>query len=196
MKNYILYIQSNGIGFSLVKIFEVLTLQCRSSIVSLFLRFRGIQLGENAVFHGRNFFPKSKCSTISLGNNVIFAYQTKVGTFPHAKLTIGNNVNINECVHIYAGESIEIGDGTLIAPFCYIMDWDHKIDGKKPIMNSGMVTKRVVIGKNVWIGTGVKILKGVTVGDGAVIGAGAVVTKDIPSFSIAAGVPAKVIKKR
>lgn len=54
----------------------------------------------------------------------------------------------------------------------------------------------VYIGNNVWIGDNVIILADVTVGDGAVIGAGAVVTKDIPPFAIAVGVPAKVIKKR
>lgn len=49
---------------------------------------------------------------------------------------------------------------------------------------------------DVWIGAGVKVLKGVTIGKGSVIGAGAVVTKDIPPYSIAAGVPCRVIGKR
>ena len=54
----------------------------------------------------------------------------------------------------------------------------------------------VKIGNDVWIGEGVKILKGVTIGDGAIIGAGSVVTKDIPPYCFAVGVPAKVIKQR
>jgi virginiamycin A acetyltransferase len=54
----------------------------------------------------------------------------------------------------------------------------------------------IVIGNNVWIGDNVIILSGVQVGDGAVIGAGSIVTKDIPPYAIAAGNPAKVIKKR
>ena len=52
------------------------------------------------------------------------------------------------------------------------------------------------IGNNVWIADNVTLLSGVSIGDGAVIGAGAVVTKDIPAYSVAAGVPAKVIKTR
>jgi acetyltransferase-like isoleucine patch superfamily enzyme len=59
-----------------------------------------------------------------------------------------------------------------------------------------MVSKPIEIGDDVWIGTGVKILKGVKIGKGAVIGAGSVVTRDIPPYSIAVGIPARVIKER
>ncbi len=57
-------------------------------------------------------------------------------------------------------------------------------------------TKPVKIGNHVWIGTRVTILKGVNIGDGAVIAAGSVVTKDIPAGSLAAGVPAKIIRDK
>ena len=55
--------------------------------------------------------------------------------------------------------------------------------------------KPINIGKNVWIGSNATVLQGVTIGDGAIIAAGAVVTKDVPENTIAAGVPAKVIRK-
>lgn len=54
----------------------------------------------------------------------------------------------------------------------------------------------VIIGNDVWIGTDVKIMGGVTIGDGAIIAAGAVVTKDVESYSIVGGIPAKLIRKR
>ena len=53
----------------------------------------------------------------------------------------------------------------------------------------------MVIGKNVWLGASVTVVPGVTIGDNAVIAAGAVVTKDVPANTIAAGVPAKVIRE-
>lgn len=190
------YIKQNGFLYTLIKLFELLTLISRSYFISFYLKLKGVGVGDNVVFHGKNFFLRSKQSSIVVGNNTIFGYLTHVKTFPKAKLVIGKSVHINECVQIHAGKNISIGDGTLIAPFCYIMDWDHKIEGKKPIINTGMNAERVIIGKNVWIGTGATILKGVTIGEGAVIGAGAVVARDVPPFTIVAGVPAKVIKNR
>ena len=56
-----------------------------------------------------------------------------------------------------------------------------------------LVTSPVVIEDNVWIGEKVVILKGVRIGEGAVIGAGAIVTHDIPPYSVAVGIPARVI---
>lgn len=63
--------------------------------------------------------------------------------------------------------------------------------------NFGEETRyQVIIGNDVWIGADVKILSGIKIGDGAIIGAGAIVTKDIPSYAIVAGIPAKIIRYR
>ncbi len=92
---------------------------------------------------------------------------------------------------------LEIGEDSLIAPFCYIIDYDHSFsDVKVPISKQGFASKPVSIGSDVWIGVRAVILKGVTIGDGSVIGAGSVVTSDIPPNSIAVGVPARVIERR
>lgn len=116
-------------------------------------------------------------------------------------LTIGNDVQINDYVHIGVSHGVAIGDNTLIASKVFISDHNHgnykgenqSTPYEKPISRI-LESQEVKIGKNVWIGEFVSILPGVTIGDGAIIGAMSVVTKDIPANSIAIGSPAKVIK--
>ena len=98
---------------------------------------------------------------------------------------------INENVQITCASKISIGKGCTIARDVIIRDYDsHTIEE-----DGFQMMKPIIIGGNVWIGNRAMILKGVTIGDGAIIAAGAIVTKNIPSKTIAAGVPAKVIKK-
>lgn len=106
-------------------------------------------------------------------------------------LTLGNCL-INNKVSIICSQSITIGDMTDIAPGVLIRDSDGHI--LLPRTKTSM-SSPIVIGNNVWIGSNVIILKGVHIGDGAVIAAGSVVTKDIPSGCLAAGVPAKIIRR-
>ena len=65
-----------------------------------------------------------------------------------------------------------------------------------PIYQQGETAKPINIGNDVWIGFGAQILLGCNIGDGAVIAAGAIVTKDVEPYTVVAGVPARVIKKR
>lgn len=81
-------------------------------------------------------------------------------------------------------------------PFFYLHNFGHFVERDRNGLLTDINNKKVIIGNDVWIGTNVTILPSVTVGDGAVIGAGSVVTKDVPSYSIVAGVPAKVIRYR
>ena len=115
-----------------------------------------------------------------------------------AELIIGNDVGMSSTT-IWCHDKIIIGDNTTIGEMTLILDSDcHSLNYEDRWSERDMLNKKnspVHIGKDVLIGTRVIILKGVTIGDRAVIAAGAVVTKDIPADCIAAGNPAKVVKK-
>lgn len=118
------------------------------------------------------------------------------------KMFFGNNIHMNDFVHISAWKSVYIGDNVLIASRVYISDVSHGIftDDVKyvldlPPADQPLSCKPVRIENNVWIGENVCVLPGVCIGQCSVIGAGSVVTKSIPPYSIAVGVPARIIKR-
>jgi acetyltransferase-like isoleucine patch superfamily enzyme len=107
-----------------------------------------------------------------------------------AEITLGNNCWFSGGLY-GASERITIGDHTLIGYGCMILDSDlHQLDN-----DSQLETAPITIGSHVWIPSHTIVLKGVTIGDHCVIATGSLVTQDIPDHSLAAGRPAKVIKK-
>ena len=118
-------------------------------------------------------------------------------------LIFGNNIQINDYVHITAMRKVTIGNNVLMASKIYISDCTHGYyDGgdndsspaESPINRKYKISE-VLIEDNVWLGESVAVLPGVKIGKGSIIGANSVVTKNIPKNSIAVGSPAKVIKK-
>ncbi|MEM9858289.1 MAG: acyltransferase [Bacteroidota bacterium] len=117
--------------------------------------------------------------------------KAKLFSGPDGKLIIGKNSRINGA-HISAQLSIKIGKNVRIAPYTLILDSDfHDINNHF----SDGVSKEIVIEDDVWLASRSTVLKGVRIGKGAVVATGAVVTKDVPEFTVVAGVPAKAIKK-
>lgn len=113
------------------------------------------------------------------------------------KVIIGNNVHIGERLKIDCYSEIKIQDDCLLATNISFIDCQH---GMNPELAGSYVlqpsiAQPVFIGKGVWIGEGVTILSGSTIGERAIIGARAVVKGNIPPYTIAVGIPAKVIKK-
>lgn len=111
------------------------------------------------------------------------------------ELIIGDGGGINSFSRIIAFERIVIGNRVSLAQFVSILDHDHRYvlkEGKLELKKFS--TSPIEIGNDVWIGDKVTITKGVKIGDNVVIGANSVVTKDIPSNSIAVGIPASVIR--
>ncbi len=119
------------------------------------------------------------------------------GLFPPFYTDCGKNIHLGKRVFINAGckfqdqGGITIGDDVFIGHNCVIATLNHLMD---PERRADMVPAPVRIGNKVWIGANVTILQGVSIGEGAVIAAGAVVNKDVPSRTVAGGVPAKILK--
>jgi lipopolysaccharide O-acetyltransferase len=120
----------------------------------------------------------------------------------NSKIEIGDGVKAYHNLHIGALDSVIIGNRVLIASGVYISDHSHgnysgalHSSPMEPPVKRELVSNPIKIGDDVWLGENVSILPGVKIGNGSIIGAGAVVNSNIPEYCIAAGVPAKLIKK-
>ncbi len=111
---------------------------------------------------------------------------------------LGNFVYINHDVEIYAqGAKVRIGNYSMIGPGSFICTYNHNFDEwSQPIYFQGKNYQDITIEEDVWVGAKVVILPGVRVGRGAIVSAGSIVTKDVESYSIVGGVPARLIKMR
>ena len=114
------------------------------------------------------------------------------------KLIIGDGVSFNYYCHVGCINKIVIGNHVMVGS--YVLITDHSHGGLErtsvPVAKRKLLSKGpVIIGDNVWIGEHACIMPGVTIGEGSIIGANAVVTHDVPPYSVAVGVPAKVVKQ-
>ena len=136
------------------------------------------------------------------GSNVTFSPIDSV--FYYQTMDIGNNVSIGYHADFVATRSkIIIGDHVVFGPHVSIRGGDHRFDIPGRYIDTIKDDEKlpendadVVFEGDNWIGMNVTILKGVTIGFGSVIAAGSVVSRSIPPYSIAGGVPAKVIRRR
>lgn len=174
------------------------------------------QLGHGS--HIREGVEFRGTQRIHLGNNLSLHRHVRIRSLhANSSIYIDNDVSLDRSVDIKAnhglikigqksyvgpfscisGGNITIGNHCLIASHSGIYANNHKFHtSAKPIMEQGSSFKGIVIEDDCWLGSGVKVMDGVTIGKGSVIGAGAVVTKSIPPYSIAVGVPAKVTGQR
>jgi len=115
-------------------------------------------------------------------------------TNDYSNLRIANDCYIGRCDLFDLVESISIGESCSIS--AQVTFLTHSDPGRMPLRKYyPRKTGGITIGKGTWIGAGSIILPGVNIGEACVIGAGAVVNKDIPPFSVAVGVPVRVIKR-
>ena len=144
---------------------------------------------------------------IKIGDHFTTGFGCRIEAFPlnderRLCLTIGKNVEINDYVHIAAVKSVTIGDNVLMASKIYISDCLHGSysgdenddNPKTPPNERRLSAKAVVIKDNVWLGEFVTVLPGVTIGKGTIVGSNSVVSKSLPDYVIAVGIPAKPVK--
>jgi acetyltransferase-like isoleucine patch superfamily enzyme len=159
---------------------------------------------------GKNFIAEEYCEINCLSvNGINIGDKVTIGTYalirPTGKyggeiglgLTVGNNSNIGPFAYIGCSGMITIGNNVMISPRVSIYAENHNFSSVDMTMKEqGVTRENVIIEDDCWIAANSVVLAGVTIGKGSIIAAGSVVTKNIPPYSIAAGVPAKVIKSR
>ena len=165
----------------------------------LVLRWRGLRIP-----HSSNIFLPF---TIRGGENIRIGNETRIQKYGwlqalpltnagKAELIIGNRCRIAFFCHIVATRRIVIGNNVNIANSVYLSDNLHGFeDPEVPPRDQPLIQKNdVIIGDDTWLGERVVVI-GAKVGKHCVVGAHSVVTKDIPDYSVAVGIPAKIIKR-
>jgi acetyltransferase-like isoleucine patch superfamily enzyme len=142
-------------------------------------------------------FPKN----IFIGNNVLIRKQAWLAANPltdnkNCKLIIGDGTYVGNFAHFYATSKIEIGQKVLIADRVYISDNSHGFKNINIAIIDQPITQlqEVLIDDGSWLGENVCII-GANIGKNSIVGANSVVTKNIPDYCIAVGIPAKIIKR-
>ena len=156
-----------------------------------FIRNGNIIIGNNFITFGSN---------VSLGRNGTLSAWKKYNLIKYQpEIIIQDDTSIGDEFHITCINKIRVGKSVLMGKKVTITDNSHGINtinerNISPIRRDLFTKGAVIIGDNVWIGDKATILPGVTIGNGSIVAANSVVSKDIPEFVVAAGIPAKVIK--
>lgn len=150
----------------------------------------------NRVFVGQYSYLDGQTSFLRLGDDV---HLSRFSTLRAGErgITIHDGAGINMRTFLDGNGGVEVGADALLSPGVQVISGNHIFDDPDvPIKYQGTAYGKVTIGEDCWLGTNVIVLPGVTIGRGALVGAGAVVTKDIPDYGIALGIPAEVVGRR
>lgn len=170
----------------------------------VFSRFFGIgfkRFGKKSVIYKPLLISGKKY--ISIGKNVFVRNNARIEVIDkwknqtfHPALLIGDGTSFEQNLHLTCAGRISIGKNCVFTGNIMISNIIHTYDFiEENILSNPLEVRDVKIGDYCFVGYGAQVLPGVEIGDNCIIGAGAIVTKNIPSFTMVAGNPAKPIKK-
>lgn len=171
-----------------------------AAVRAWFARLTGARLGQGVLIE--RGAEVALTGTVARRGVIELGDRTEVcaGTLLHPRggaIRVAADVHLGPGSVLYGLGGITIGSQTLLAPGVRIISASHTVSPRGvPIRSQPDIPQPVVIGQDVWLGTNVTVLGGVNIGDGCIVGAGAVVTADLPPYSIAYGVPARVRGQR
>lgn len=152
------------------------------------------QFGKRVFVDSRARFRVTDGGLLLIGNDGTVGRDTFI-VANHGRIEISERCFIGQGSVIAADDAVIIGTDCLIGEHVTIRDQNHRAEhSDTPFALQGMHSSPILIGDNVWIGAKATILSGTTIGSNSVVAANAVVTKDVPSWSIVGGVPARVIR--
>ncbi|MGF1725429.1 acyltransferase [Photobacterium nomapromontoriensis] len=139
---------------------------------------------------------------IHVGNRVRMSGQTtftgRVSSLDRPQLVIGNNVDVGWMTTIAVGRRVVIGDNVRIAGRTLLAGYPghplNAADRAAGFPETEQQVGDIILQRDVWLATGVTVTAGVCIGEGTIVAAGSVVTKDLPPYVLAAGVPARVVR--
>lgn len=191
-----------GVGFFLRQVLYKSIFAAMGQSVQIFpgVEFQGanqIHLGNDVTIRsGARIRRIGLNSTITFDDHVFIESGADIRTYQDSCVKLGSHSRVGPYTCI-SGGNVTIGNDCLIASHCSIYANNHIFtDPDLKIREQGSSREGIHIEDDCWIGSGARIVDGITIGKGSVIGAGAVVTKDIPPYSIAVGVPARVVGQR
>jgi acetyltransferase-like isoleucine patch superfamily enzyme len=140
------------------------------------------------IFHPEN---------VALGSGVYVGHQTILKGYHQNLLRVGDGTWIGPQCFLHSAGGLTLGCNVGVGPGVRILTSHHGEAGRDvPVLHAPLLIAPVVIGDDADLGVGAIVLPGVTIGRGAVIGAGAVVSRDVPEYAVALGVPARVHRLR
>jgi lipopolysaccharide O-acetyltransferase len=194
------FLQENGLYVFGSSLAGACVRQVRNRMLARKFGVKKISIGPRAHLRGLSSIQMGEDLSTGEGLWLEAVTRNNEQTFS-PRIVIGNHVRISRWTHIGATNYVEIGDNVLMGSKVVVIDHNHGLysvnptsleiaPSLRPLDHEG----KVIVGANVWLGDGVAVLPGSTIGKGCVIAANSVVNGTIPPFTIAAGMPAKVVK--